>query len=527
MGTSRTLAVVATVVAMMLTPALGGPARHVIIISIDGLHEADLIDSNLRDRLKTLLATAGSGMWYQSASATAPSDSMPGTLAYLTGAGPATTGVYYDVSYSRDLLPPGSAPGAAAGTPILVDEAIDRDDALLSGGGNFGLGGIDPAKLALDPARGGAVEYPHDYLKVNTIFEVVHAAGLRASMMDKHPAYEIANGPSGKGVDDLFCPEIDARAALVDGKLLDRSAAPAGIKLIPINKDVALAMAYDDLKIAALVREIHGEDSGGKSGVGAPALAAINLQAVTIAEKTRKGGIDSEDGKEVVSPLVLQAMQHSDAAIATVVSELKSAGLWDQTMLIVTAKHGQNPRLGRARLVKQSAILGPLESAGFFLAGKTLDDVALLWLADRSKTSQAAGVLQALAGGSDNPGIAQIYWGDSLRAAHLAGPIDRTPDIIVALQPGVLLTDSSSKRSDHGGFCEDDTRVPIILAGGAIDASDRGVVSQAPVKTTQIAVTALIALGLNPDALQGARLEHTQPLPGAGLESALQANYKH
>jgi len=522
----RTLAAMTALLAMV-TAVSAGPARHVIIISIDGLHQADLTDPDLQNRLQTLLATAGSGVWYQNASATTPSDSLPGTLAYLTGAGPATTGVYYDVSFSRALLPPGSAAGAAAGTQILLDEAIDRDDTILSGGGNFGQDSIDPAKLTRDPARGGAAVYPHDYLKVNTIFEVAHAAGLRTSMMDKHPAYEIANGPSGKGVDDLFCPEIDAKAALVDGKLLDHTAVPAGVKLASVNKDIALAMAYDDLKISALVREIHGQDSRGKAGVGAPALAVVNLQAVTIAQKARKGGIDSADGSEVISPRLLQAMQHSDAAIATVISELKSAGMWDQTLLIVTAKHGQNPRVGAARLVKQSVIPGALEKAGIAVAGRTLDDLALLWLGDRAKTAQAAGILQAMAAGSDNPGISQIYWGDSLRAAHLAGPDDRTPDIIVALQPGILLTDSSAKRSDHGGFCEDDTHVPIILAGGALDASDRGTVNQAPVKTTQIAVTSLVALGLNPDALQGARLEHTQPLPGAGLESAVEANYKH
>lgn len=521
-----TLAALTSVLAMA-TAAWAGTARHVIIISIDGLHQADLTDPALQDRFPTLLATAGSGVWYQNASASTPSDSLPGTLAYLTGAGPATTGVYYDVSYSRALLPPGSAAGAAMGTQILIDEAIDSDDTLLSGGGDFAKGSIDPAKLARDPARGGAQVYPHDYLKVNTVFEVAHAAGLRTSMMDKHPAYEIANGPSGNGVDDLFCPEIDAKGALVDGKLLDRTTAPAGIKLASVNKDVALAMAYDDLKISALVREIHGQDSGGKAGVGAPALAAINLQAVTIAEKVRKGGIDRVDGKEVISPRLLQAMQHSDWAIATVISELKSAGMWDQTLLIVTAKHGQNPRIGAARLVKQTVIPGALEKAGIAVASRTMDDLALLWLSDRAKTAQAAGILQDMAGGSDNPGIAQIYWGDSLRAAHLAGPDDRSPDIVVALQPGVLLTDSSAKRSDHGGFCEDDTRVPIILAGGALDATDRGIVNQVPVKTTQIAVTALVALGLNPDALQGAKLEHTQPLPGAGLETALEANYKH
>ena len=55
---------------------------------------------------------------------------------------------------------------------------------------------IDPAQLPVDPATCKPV-YPHQYLKVNTIFEVARAAGLRTAWSDKHPAYEILNGPVG------------------------------------------------------------------------------------------------------------------------------------------------------------------------------------------------------------------------------------------------------------------------------------------------------------------------------------------
>jgi hypothetical protein len=41
-----------------------------------------------------------------------------------------------------------------------------------------------------------------------------------------------------------------------------------------------------------------------------------------------------------------------------------------------------------------------------------------------------------------------------------------------------------------------------------------------PVKTTQVAVSSLLALGLNPLALDGVRGEHTQALPGLDLQSA-------
>jgi alpha-ketoglutarate-dependent taurine dioxygenase len=48
---------------------------------------------------------------------------------------------------------------------------------------------------------------------VNTVFEVAKNAGMTTAWSDKHPAYEILNGPSGKGVDDLFTPEINSNAA--------------------------------------------------------------------------------------------------------------------------------------------------------------------------------------------------------------------------------------------------------------------------------------------------------------------------
>ncbi len=70
---------------------------------------------------------------------------------------------------------------------------------------------LDPAQLPVDPATCQPV-YPHSYLRVNTVFEVARAAGLRTAWSDKHAAYEILNGPSGTGVQDLFTPEINSDA---------------------------------------------------------------------------------------------------------------------------------------------------------------------------------------------------------------------------------------------------------------------------------------------------------------------------
>ncbi len=513
--------------ALTCSTAAAQPPKHIIIVSIDGLHQADLTDPALRDQFPNILSSAGSGVWYSNASTTYPSDSFPGTLSYLTGAGPATTGVYYDDSYCRSLLPPGSKPDATPGTAIQNTEVLDKNSDLLSGGGDFGRGSLDTTKFPLDPSRNSTPMYPHNYLKVNTILEIIHAAGLRTSLIDKHPAYEIAAGPSGQGIDDLYCPEIQARAVLVDGKLLDSSTAPAGADLKAINKTPELTMAYDDMKVDALVRELHGQDARGQNSAPVPALVVINLQALNVAEKANQGGIDMADGKEVPSQVVLDALKHADDTIGHIEAELKFTGLWDQTLLVILAKHGQDPRLGSANLVPKTAFLKPLEDAGIPVAAATMDDGALIWLKNSLQASDAAKILQSLKQSPADPGILQIIRGDALADAGLAGPADRTPDLIVTLKPGILIADK--KRSDHGGNAEDDTHVPLILAGGVLDEKSRGTTISAPVKLTQLAVTTLMALGLDPGALQGAQIEHTAPLPDNGLDhpSATQARYSN
>ncbi len=490
-------------------------ARLVIIISIDGLHQADLSDPALAGQLANLLSLRKEGLSFAHATGPTPADSFPGTLAYLTGATPATTGIYYDDMYFRDLLPgPGNPSNPGSGAQVRNTEAIDRDFDRLDGGGDFGISSINPEKLPLDPVSHQPV-YPHQMLKVNTIFEVAHEAGLRTSLLEKHPAYEIAAGPSGKGIDDPYCPEINAPTGIVNGKLLDGTAAPAGTLLTRTLKSPGNSLLYDDLKSSALIREIHGRDARGTAHPGPPALVAINFQAVNVAEKILAGGIKLENGSEVPSQALLDALHHTDLAIANLIQELKQAGLWQNTLLVITSKHGQSPRVGSVHVVGSHWIRQSLESADITIAGLTQDQTALIWLVNPAQSGKAAEALLSLQKSQKNPGIEKILWGDGLREAHLAGEKDRTPDLIVQLKPNVLLLDVLSKRAEHGAFCEDDLHVPLILAGGALDPKSQGVAIDRPVQTMQIGVTVLRALGLNPGKLQGAKIENTQPLPAA------------
>jgi hypothetical protein len=231
--------------------------KHVLLISVDGLHQNDLdwYIANNPDSAMAAMVTQGTS--YNNARTPFPSDSFPGMVGQTTGGNPKSTGIYYDDAYSRSLLPfatskadcqgklvtPGTAvtyaeniepqtakgnfmldagqgiaglyPVAPAGdlTSVLIAGDTTSVPAnilkLVSGADDVRNNLIDPAQLPVDPVSCNPV-YPHQYLKVNTIFEVAHAKGLRTAWTDKHPAYEILNGPSGYGIDDLFAPEINS-----------------------------------------------------------------------------------------------------------------------------------------------------------------------------------------------------------------------------------------------------------------------------------------------------------------------------
>src|SRR5205823_5971782 len=170
---------------------------------------------------------------------------------------------------------------------------------------------IDPNKLPLDPDHGCSLVYPHNYLKVNTIFEVIKAAGLRTAVSDKHPSYELLNGPSGTGVDDLFTPENDANGA---------------------KKDIAKMEAYDRTKIQAVLNQIDGYDHTGSTHVGVPAIIMMNFQAANIGEKV--GGYADATGTPTVA--LAGAFDYVDGALGRMVAELDAQGLTASTLVIVT-----------------------------------------------------------------------------------------------------------------------------------------------------------------------------------------------
>src|SRR5436190_12900481 len=146
----------------------------------------------------------------------------------------------------------GGTPCATIGTTIDLKEGIDIDPHALDGGG-----GIAESKLPRVSINGGCTAvYPHNMLRVNTIFEVVRAAGMYTAYSEKRPAYDFLNGPSGTGVQDLYTPEI----------AFDNPAANDTLK------SVTKTEAFDQLRVVSILNEINGLNHDGTQLAPVPAL---------------------------------------------------------------------------------------------------------------------------------------------------------------------------------------------------------------------------------------------------------------
>jgi hypothetical protein len=455
--------------------------KHVLLISIDGMHQSDLARFVSSHPASALAGLVRHGISFTNARASKPSDSFPGLLAQITGGSPKSTGVYYDNSYDRELFAPGSACATAKGTEVVYDESIDLNSHALDGGG-----GINPAALPLQKKNGiCSPVYPHQFLRVNTIFEVAKAAGMLTAWADKHRAYDIANGPSGHGVDDLYTPEI-ASAAYED--------------------NAAHAATYDAIKVDAVLREIDGKRHDGSGNPGVPAVFGMNFQAVSVGEKTA-GYLDAAG---TPAPALETAIEFVDGSLARMVAEIEREHLSGNTVIIVSAKHGQSPiDPSKRRIVDEKLLPNVVNGVMSGLVAKsTEDDVALLWLTDGSRTTDAA---NALIANSGTLGIGSILKGGALKAMFRDPATDsRVPNLVAIVQHGVIYASpTATKLAEHGGFLDDDNRVPIVVAR----AGGEGSKVDAPVLTRQIAPTILELLGLKAAALDAVRIEGTAQLP--------------
>src|ERR1700675_4136919 len=84
-----------------------GKGDHLLLVSVDGLHQSDLAWYVRTHPKSTLAALTAQGVDYSNASTPFPSDSYPGMIAQVTGGNPFSTGAYYDSPWNHAVFPPG------------------------------------------------------------------------------------------------------------------------------------------------------------------------------------------------------------------------------------------------------------------------------------------------------------------------------------------------------------------------------------------------------------------------------------
>jgi hypothetical protein len=249
--------------------------------------------------------------------------------------------------------------------------------------------------LIRDPGKNCAPVYPWNFVRDNSIFGVVHAAGGYMAWADKHPACATIPDPGS-----------------------DTSAWTNSFQNI---------QCYETLKVNAILNQIKGKNHLVTAKTTVPTLFGMNFQTVSVGEKLSEKSNSMTGGyleaMSTPTPALLNEIKFTDAAIGSMVQELKDRGLYESTLIVIT-KHGQSPidpnryftipghsganGTTPATLLTQAGYLHDSESPLGSCIGATEDDVSLLWLKSTSETSVAVAILEKNAAAA---GIGQIYYG--------------------------------------------------------------------------------------------------------------------
>jgi hypothetical protein len=563
--------------AQLARPTSTHTTRHVLLISIDGMHQSDLGWFVAHHPGSVLASLTHTGVEFTNAATSNPSDSDPGGTALMTGGNPQSTGIYYDVEYSHKTDEPGAACTAgqpATGGDVIYDSPDDAlpnvDDFINPANGTFPsfdengsifANGVDTHPAAIMNLKNDASSFnastfpvdpatctnvmPWDYLGDNTIFQVIHNTGMRTAWSDKHAVYMSFNGPgsNGQSIDDYFGPEIDSQAVEPNGVPYPQDDDWAHIE--------AATKQYDGYKVGAILNEIDGRDHSGQTQVGTPAIFGMNFQAVSVAQKIRStptsllgpdangnyttsapqpGGYQWVNGRLVPGAVLSSALDYVNAQLGRMVSEIHKDGLAGSTSIIVTAKHGQSPQDPSKLITVQD---GPIVTA-----------INAAWQQTHPGNAQLI-----VAGTNDD--LWQSYLSDNSRAAcdfvktylwdHTAQGYDVNQNPVTVQHSGLAQIWAGADAAAFFGVPVGDGRYPDVFGKvqegivyakptklaehGGMNTGDRhvlmvvngpgipGQVDSASVETTQVAPTILALLGLDPNKLTAVQEEGTQVLP--------------
>jgi arylsulfatase A-like enzyme len=268
-----------------------------------------------------------------------------------------------------------------------------------------------------------------------------------------------------------------------------------------------------------------------------PTVFGTNFQTLSVAQKAPNlTGGGYADAAFTPNAFVKAAITFVDDAIGQFSAELSAKHLSDSTLIVLSAKHGQSPadyarllKIGHAVTNALGTYVGsgsdPVTGNNLGTGQVTDDDVAFVWLNDQTQRDAAVDALLATtACPAVNANTKIVPSATTKICADNGGAVidlskvpnkfgdpalGRTPDIMVQPNPGVIYTTSSAKDMEHGGFAPDDSHLALLVSNPRIrkDSVD------ARVQTTQVAPTALRALGLSPRLLDAVQKEGTKVLP--------------
>ncbi len=211
-----------------------------------------------------------------------------------------------------------------------------------------------------------------------------------------------------------------------------------------------------------------------------------------------------------------QLLVNVDAQIGRLIEAYKAAGLYEQTVFIVTSDHGM---IAGDRYLGEGDLPGPLvEESIRAIVG------AHVWLRDSTQAGAVAEAIErarvaglwgayvkveAEDGGfryRPGPGTAaqlsdEEAWAYEALLNTVAGP--RGPDLFLLTEENLLVGGKPEILGHHNTLTWGVQHIPLIIAGPGVP---QGVVSQAPARLVDIAPTALALLGIEPEGMDGAIL---------------------
>jgi arylsulfatase A-like enzyme len=234
------------------------------------------------------------------------------------------------------------------------------------------------------------------------------------------------------------------------------------------------------------------------------------------------------------SPTVMgQVVAGLDRNIARVVQAYKAAGIYDQTLFVVTADHGMVPN---NQAVDGGVTKAAVASAGghyYFHTGGTAADIYV------HNPSHARAVSAGMARLS---GVSAAYYhqetggqfdylpspGQTVAPAlddayrYLLSTFDgpAAPDVVAAFHENTIGRKYTQAYGDHGGLNWGAQHIPLVLRGPGVKP---GAASQYPARLIDIAPTVLRLLGLSA-SMDGAILADALTDPTAAEVSAQTAN---